>query len=164
MTTPPSQKPNSPSSKDHPNSSRFSDWMDRLARFEVHFGRFLWDILGVFLIALALMTLFGILGLSKGSLLEQWVNLLYLWIGWGDLLIVFFAGLGGILAFRRSVQPINIHVDRIIALEMAAFLTLALLSTINGNKLTVGEMWGGRIGWGLAMLIVRYTGPIWGNL
>ena len=82
------------------------------------------------------MTLLGIFGLSKGSLLEDWVNLLYLWIGWGNLLVVLFAGAGGVLAFRRSVKPIGIHWGRIIALELAAFLTLALLSTVNGNKLT----------------------------
>ena len=158
------QKPAPAPSKDHPNPTQFSNWVDRLARFEVHFGRFLWDILGVFLFAFAIMTLLGILGLSKGSLLAEWVNLLYLWIGWGDLLIVLFAGLGGLLAFRYSVRPIRIRQGRVIALELAAFLTLALASVINGNKLGVGEMWGGRIGWGLAMLFVRYVGPIWGGL
>ncbi len=150
--------------KERPNPPRFSDWMDRLARFEIHFGRFLWDILGILLLAFALMILLGILGLSKGSLLEGWVNLLYLWIGWGDLLIVLFAGMGGLLAFRRSIQPINFRLDRVIALELAAFLTLALLSAINGNKLTEGDMWGGQVGWGLAMLFARYTGPIWSSL
>ncbi len=138
--------------------------MDRLARFEIHFGRFLWDILGVLLLAFALMILVGILGLSKGSLLEAWVNLLYLWIGWGDLLVVLFAGMGGLLAFRRSIRMIHIRLDRVIALELAAFLTLALLSVINGNKLTEGDMWGGQVGWGLAMLFARYTGPIWSSL
>jgi S-DNA-T family DNA segregation ATPase FtsK/SpoIIIE len=159
-----SRRPTAIPPKERPDPPRFSNWMDRLARFEIHFGRFLWDILGVLLLAFALMVLVGILGLSKGSLLEEWVNLLYLWIGWGDLLVVLFAGLGGLLAFRRSIQPINIRLDRVIALELAAFLTLALLSVINGNKLTEGDMWGGQIGWGLAMLFARYTGPIWSGL
>ena len=159
-----SRKPATTPLKDRPNPPRFSDWVDRLARVEAHFGRFLWDILGVFLLALALMTLLGILGFSKGSLLEEWVKLLSLWIGWGDLLIVLLAGAGGLLAFRRSLQPIKIRLGRVVALEMAPFLTLALLSVINGNKLTVGDMWGGQVGWGLAMLIARYAGPIWGGL
>jgi S-DNA-T family DNA segregation ATPase FtsK/SpoIIIE len=159
-----SHKPAAPAPKESSHSARFSDWMDRLARFEVHFGRFLWDILGVFLFAFALMTLLGILGLSRGSLLEKWVNLLYIWIGWGDLLVVFFAGLGGLLAFRRSVRPIKIRLDRVIAMELAAFLTLAILSAIKGNKLTQADMWGGQVGWGLAKLFDRYTGPIWSAL
>ena len=164
MPTTPSRKPPATPSKDPPNPKRFSDLLDSLARFETHFGRFLWDILGVFLLAFALLTLLGILGLSKGSLLEDWVSLLYLWIGWGNLLIVLFAGAGGVLAFRRSVRPIEFHWGRLIAMELAAFLTLALLSAVNGNKLTVGDMWGGQVGWGLAMLVARYTGPLLGGL
>jgi S-DNA-T family DNA segregation ATPase FtsK/SpoIIIE len=159
-----SRKPARTSPSDRPEPPRSTDWVDRLARLQTHFGRFLWDILGVSLFAFALMTLLGILGLSKGTLIEEWVNLLYLWIGWGNLLIVLFAGAGGVLAFRRSLQPIKIHWDRVIALELAAFLTLALLSVINGNRLTENAMWGGQVGWGLAMLITRYIGPIWGGL
>jgi S-DNA-T family DNA segregation ATPase FtsK/SpoIIIE len=138
--------------------------VDRLARLQTHFGRFLWDILGVFLCALALLTLLGIFGLSKGSLLEQWVNLLYVWFGWGDLLIVLFSGAGAVLAFRRSLKPVTIHWHRIIALELAAFLTLALISVFSGNRLSEDGMWGGQVGWGLAMVVVRYIGPIWGGL
>ncbi|MGA2489355.1 MAG: DNA translocase FtsK [Anaerolineales bacterium] len=164
MPLPTLHKPGSAPPRDRPDQTRFAGWVDRLARLETHFGRFLWDILGILLLAFALMTLLGILGLSKGSLLEVWVNLLYLWIGWGDLLIVLFAGAGGVLAFCRSVQPIKVRWDRVIAMELVAFLSLALLSVVNGNKLTEGAMWGGQIGWGLAMLITRYIGPIWGGL
>ncbi len=154
--------PNSPS--DSRGSVRSSDWVDRLAQIQTHFGRFLWDILGVFLIAFALMTLLGILGLSKGSLLEEWVNLLFVWFGWGELLVVIIAGAGGILAFHRSVQRIKIPGSHLIALELAAFLTLALLSAFSGNQLAEGSMWGGQIGWGLSMLIARYIGPLWGGV
>ena len=75
-----------------------------------------------------------------------------------------FAGAGGVLAFRRSIKPVTIHWHRIIALELAAFLTLALLSALNGNPLSEGSMWGGQVGWGLAMVLARYIGPIWGGL
>ena len=57
---PTEQKSAASPKKDHSTPTRFSDWVEALARFEVHFGRFLWDILGVFLIAFALMTLLGI--------------------------------------------------------------------------------------------------------
>ena len=140
--------------------------MDRLAHFQAHFGRFLWDILGVLFLAFALMTLLGILKLSAGTLLEQWVEHLYLWFGWGDLLVVLFAGILGALAFRRSRQPMKVHWGRIVFLEMAAFLTLAVLSVISNNSLAEGRMWGGQLGWGLAQLILRvkYIGPLWGGL
>ena len=143
---------------------RPTDWVDRLARLQTHFGRFLWDILGVFLFALALLTLLGILGLSKGTLLEEWVNLLFLWLGWGDLLVVFFAAAGGVIAFQRSLKPIPFPLGRVIALELAAFLTLALLSAASGNRLTEGAMWGGQVGWGLATMVMRALASILGKV
>jgi S-DNA-T family DNA segregation ATPase FtsK/SpoIIIE len=135
-----------------------------MARLQAHFGRFLWDILGVFLCALGLMTLLGIFGLSKGSLLEEWVTFLHVWFGWGDLLIVLIFEAGGVLAFRRSVKTVTIQWHRIIASELAFFLTLALLSSLSGNQLSEEAMWGGQVGWGLAMVLAKYIGPTWGGL
>jgi S-DNA-T family DNA segregation ATPase FtsK/SpoIIIE len=158
------RKPGPVAREDRSSTPRPTDWVDRLARLETHFGRFLWDILGVGLFALGLVTLLGIFGLSKGSLLEEWVKLLYLWLGWGDLLLVLFAGAGGVLAFRRSRQPLKIHWGRVIAMELAAFLTLAILSVVSGNSLVEESMWGGQVGWGLAQLAVQYLGSIWAGL
>lgn len=139
--------------------------MDRLARLESHFGRFLWDILGVFLLAFALMTLLGWLGLSKGSLLGVWVVLLKVWLGWGTLLVILSAGWGGWMAFQRSRHTVQMRWGQVIAVELAALLTLAMLSLISGNGLAQAEegMWGGRIGWGLSFLAVQFLGPVWGG-
>ena len=150
--------------KEQPKPAPAGDWVDRLARLETHFGRFLWDILGVFLFALALLTLLGILGLSQGSLLEEWVNILYIYFGWGDLLVVLFAAAGGVLAFRRSVRPFVIHWSRVIGLELAAFFSLALFSALSGNRLSEGNMWGGQIGWGLSSLVERALSGIFGKI
>ncbi|HEY5159195.1 MAG TPA: DNA translocase FtsK [Anaerolineales bacterium] len=139
------------------------DWLDRLARLEAHFGRFLWDILGVFLLALGLMTLLGIFGLSGGTILNQWVALLDRWMGWGDLLVVAGLVVCGLIAFRRSRRELNIHWGQVISLELAVFLTLASLSILDGNSLTNGNMWGGQIGWGLATLVSRPLGPLVGG-
>ena len=141
-----------------------NDWVDRLARLETHFGRFLWDILGVFLLAFALMTLLGIFGLSKGTLLEKWISLLGNWLGWGSFLFILATGAVGLLAFRRSRQAVKVRWGQVIALELAVFLTLAVLSVLSGNRLTEGNVWGGQIGWGLSMLVAQFIGPIWGGL
>ena len=84
-----------------------ADWIDRLARFQAHFGRFAWDFLGVLLLALALMVFLGLLGISAGRLLSLVVGLLKLWFGWGSLLVIAAACLGGLLAFRRSRGPLK---------------------------------------------------------
>ncbi|MEW6092678.1 MAG: DNA translocase FtsK, partial [Chloroflexota bacterium] len=66
---------------------------------------------------------------------------------------------------RRSRHEGRLHWGRVIAFELAAFLTLALLSMFSGNQLTDAEagMWGGRVGWGLASLMAQALGPIWGG-
>jgi len=155
----------SPSTGNAPPSP-FAGWMDRLARLQTHFGRFLWDILGVFLLAIALMTLLGIFRLSTGSLLQAWVKVLSDCFGWGEFLVVLAFGAAGVLAFRRSVKPVPVRWHRLIALELAAFLTLALFSALSGDQLTESGsgMWGGQVGWGLVMLFVRFVGPIWSGL
>jgi len=145
-------------------TSRPTDWVDRLARLETHFGRFLWDILGVLLLAFALMTLVGILGLSNGTLLELWITLLGNWVGWGSILVILAALALGLLAFRRSRHPMKVHWGQVIGVEIAGFLSLAILSILSGNRLSQGTLWGGQIGWGLSILVVRFIGPIWGGM
>ncbi|MGZ6347305.1 MAG: DNA translocase FtsK, partial [Anaerolineales bacterium] len=145
-------------------SSHQADWVDRLARLETHFGRFLWDILGVLLLSFALMTLVGILGLSNGTLLELWITVINTWLGWGSILVILVACALSILAFRRSRHPMKVHWGQVIGVEFALFLSLAILSILNGNRLTQGTLWGGQIGWGLSMLVVRFIGPIWGGV
>jgi len=158
-----SRKPSVPPKASHPAAPPKADWMDRLARLETHFGRFLWDILGVLFFVLALTILLGILNLSKGSLLVGLIQLLFSWFGWGELLIVVAAAVGGIMAFRRSRQSLKIKWGRVIASEVAAFFTLAVLSVVSGYRLTDGWMWGGQLGWGLATLFTKFLGPVGGG-
>jgi len=159
-----SRKSHSPSEDEHFKTPRFNDWVDHLARLETHFGRFLWDILGVFLLVFALMTLLGIFGLSKGTLLAKWVSLLENWLGWGSFLVIITAGAAGLFAFHRSRQVVKVRWGQVIALELTAFLSLAVLSVLSGDRLIEGNMWGGQIGWGISMLVVQFIGPIWGGL
>ena len=155
---------NSTSPENQPSqSTRSNDWAERLAQLETHFGRFLWDILGTLLLALALMTLLGIIGLSSGVILKQWVILLEKWLGWGSILVVMAISLMGLLAYRRSQRAVKVRWGQVISLEIAGFLSLAVLSVINGNRLAEGSMWGGQIGWGLSMVVSRVLGPIWGG-
>ncbi len=111
------------------------------------------------------MTLLGLLGLSKGALLTWFIGMLKEWLGWGSLLVVLSAGAGGLLAFRRSRRVLTVHWGQVIAIELAALLSLALLSVVSGNQLAQAEegMWGGRVGWGLSMLAEQTIGPVWGG-
>ena len=131
------------------------DWLDRLARFNQHFGRFLRDAVGVLLIAFALMSLLALGGFTQGMLLIPWAALLSLWFGWGSYLVVIAIGYIGFAVLHRD--GLSIGWGRLFALEVASFLTLALFAAMKGNSLIRAEsgMDGGRIGWGLVTLFWR---------
>jgi S-DNA-T family DNA segregation ATPase FtsK/SpoIIIE len=139
------------------------DWLDRIARFNQHFGRFARDTIGVVLIAAALMTLLALRGSTQGVLLTPWAELLSLWFGWGAYLIVLAIGYAGYAFLRRSTVPLPW--GRLFALEIAAFLTLGLLAALSDNSLARAEagLDGGRVGWGMVELAWRF-GRIPGTL
>jgi S-DNA-T family DNA segregation ATPase FtsK/SpoIIIE len=132
------------------------DWHDRFASFNDHFGRFARDTLGILLLAAALMTFMALRGYTAGLLLTPWANLLLLWFGWGAYLVVVAMGYLGYAFLRRSTTPLPW--GRLFALELAAFLTLALLGAMGGNSLLRAEsgMDGGRVGWGLVTLFWKF--------
>ena len=139
------------------------DWLDRLARFNQHFGRFARDALGVILIAASLMSFLALGGYTGGFLLVPWGDALSLWLGWGAYLVVIAFGYTGYALLRGS--RLGIGWGRLIALELAAFLTLGLLAVLGGNSLLRAEAGadGGRIGWGIVTLFWR-AGEFWGTL
>ena len=131
------------------------DWLDRLARFNQHFGRFVRDGLGVLLIAAALMSFLALRGYTQGALLTPWASLLSLWFGWGSYLIVIAISYAGLALLLQDKTFLGW--GRVFALELAAFLTLGLLAAMGGNSLLRAETGadGGRIGWGLVTLFWR---------
>jgi S-DNA-T family DNA segregation ATPase FtsK/SpoIIIE len=144
--------------------SEFSDdWLDRVARFNQHFGRFARDTIGVVLVAAALMTLLALGGYTEGVLLTPWAEWLYLWFGWGAYLAVMIMAYMGYAFLRRSTTPLPW--GRLFALEIAACLTLGLLAAIHGASIPDEQSGinGGRVGWGMIQLLWRF-GEIPGTL
>ncbi len=139
------------------------DWLDRVARFNQHFGRFARDAFGVVLIAIALMTFLALAGFTEGVLLTPLVDRLSLWFGWGAYLIAIAIGYSGYAFLRHNTTPLPW--GRLFALELAAFLTLGLFAAINGNSLLRAEahLDGGRLGWGMVTLFWR-LGKVGGTL
>ena len=164
--SPPNKKPTRPVRGDQSStiSSENNDWLDNIHRFNVHFGRFLWDAAGVVLISLGLLVLVGIIGLSKGTFLSPLIDLISLWLGWGNFIVVITAFLGGYLAIKHNREQLQINWSRVIYFELSGLISLALLSIIGGNSLNQVEsgMWGGRIGWALVVLLQKLLGEIGG--
>jgi|CXWL01.1.fsa_nt_gi S-DNA-T family DNA segregation ATPase FtsK/SpoIIIE len=141
-----------------------NDWLDRLAHFNTQFGRFLRDAAGVALIAFAVMSLLAVWEFTDGILLTPFAVMLRRWFGWGSVLIIFGIGYLGYSIVKLDKGEVSW--GRIIALELAALLTLGLLAVSSGNNLFRAEsgMDGGRLGWGLVTLAWRYMGAILGTL
>ena len=134
------------------------DFVDWLQHIQLHFGRFAFDIGGVSLFAFALMTLLALLGLTGGSLLTPWSLTLWRWLGYGSILIVIAAGIAGLALMRRPVDgERKIGWWRVVAFELAAFLTLTLLAIIGGTSVERAEsgLDGGYTGWAMAQLLSR---------
>ena len=138
--------------RDYEADSR-NDWLDRLARFNQHFGRFARDAGGVLLLALAVMSALALGDFTQGVLITPLAVALAQWFGWGAYLIVIAEGYAGVVLLRRS--PTGIHWGQLIALEFASILTLGLFAIMGGNSLIRAEagMDGGRLGWGLVTLL-----------
>ncbi len=144
-----------------PPPSSQNDWLERLSRFNLHFGRFLRDAIGVLLVAFALMSLLAVLRFTDGALLTPFADSLKLWFGWGSYLVLFGLGYLGYSLLRHDGS--DLHWGQLIALELAALLTLGLFAVFGGNDLIRAEagMDGGRLGWGLITLVWRtMTQPV----
>ncbi len=150
-------------------------WLERIARFNLHFGRYLREAAGVILIAFALMCLLTILGFTnhqtnQNNPVKQAVVLVAIasglttWFGWGSLLVIFGIGYSGYFLLRRDT--IRIQWGRLIGLELASLLTLGLLAAFGGNDLLRAETGedGGRLGWGLITLLWGSMGEGWGSI
>lgn len=157
--------PSSPVAPPESPSPR-QDVLDRLLQFQAHFGRFLWDVSGVISLAFGLITLLGLLGLSSGTWTKWWAGLLRLNFGWGSAFIVLFLFAFGLYALRRSRQAIAIPWGRVVAFEIFAFLSLAVLALLSGNRLSSAEagQWGGRVGWALSSLLAETIGRVWSGV
>jgi S-DNA-T family DNA segregation ATPase FtsK/SpoIIIE len=162
--------PQQKSNRYHVDEPPDHDWFGGLTRIKSSFGRFSWDIGGIFLIALALLLLLALTGLTNGRLLSYLSTQLQIWFGWGSFLFVIATALGGLFLMRRPKESITLRLGRVIAIEFSAFFLLAFLSVIGepigtffGNPLNSLEraeagMDGGVIGWGLANLLGRNIG------
>jgi S-DNA-T family DNA segregation ATPase FtsK/SpoIIIE len=129
-----------------------------------HLRKFGWDLIGTFLILVSLLTLLGLFGLTRGTIINSWILVLKRGFGWGSYLFVVILGLLGYAVFRFSGgKGFPLKFSRFLALEGAFFAFLPLLSLIRGVSLdrAIQGLDGGTLGWGLAELLIPViTAPL----
>ena len=124
-----------------------------------------WRDLGAVLVAaLALLTLFGVLGLSSGTVLNAWADVLRRWLGWGAILVPI--SLGWLAWMRFAVlfpfgQKLTVRWWRVIAAEGAAVALLGLMNLAIGADVLAAAAGrgGGLVGWGIGYTLARVLPP-----
>ena len=118
------------------------------------------EIIGVLLIALALLSLLALSNLTRGSLSDGWSSLLYGLFGWGAFAFAAMLGALGVLVIARTQNIVPATPWRsIIAIEIAFFAFLPVLTAFGAfededlwRMITQGNG-GGVVGWGLLTIV-----------
>ncbi|MRS03233.1 hypothetical protein EG832_08435, partial [bacterium] len=157
---------NNPDQYNHPKtgeSLKPQTPIQNVVGFFGQFRRFGWDLIGLVLIVITIISLLGFFGISKGALISPWIRMLNKYLGWGAIIAIVMIGLTGVAALRYSAgKSFPLSLGRVIALEGAYFSLLASLSIYLGFSLERAEAGkdGGVLGWGLARLLPGFLGAI----
>jgi S-DNA-T family DNA segregation ATPase FtsK/SpoIIIE len=126
--------------------------------------RYIWDITGVTLLTLGLLTFLAMMDWTQGIVTNWWADFLQRWFGWGSYLFIPLAiGVGLVLIVKRSDTVEKLSWGRILILELAIFATLALLALTSEGSLERASQGfdGGLVGWGIAELLGTFIRPAW---
>ncbi|MBA4375342.1 MAG: DNA translocase FtsK [Anaerolinea sp.] len=142
---------------------RKANTFQKILAFFKQFKRFGWDLVGIGLILIAVLSLFGLFGLSKGTIINPWIMLVRKSVGWGSVFLILMVALLGVSALRYSAgKKFPLTLGQVLAFEGLFFMLLTLLSIFGGYSLDRAEIGkdGGTIGWGLARLFPGVIGVI----
>ncbi len=122
------------------------------------------DLAVIVLVSLGLILSLGLLALTRGSVVDALVNLLFRWFGWGAYLfpLVFFYPAWSLIRNRFQARKMQVHWLRLISLEIGIAAVLAFLGVLDGRDLPRAELGngGGIVGWGLATVVSSLIGDL----
>lgn len=123
------------------------------------------QILALLVVALGVITLLGLFGVTRGKWVDWWLGLLRHWFGWGMYPVAVSIILGGLLWLAHHLdRPIRLRWRPIVGVELALFGALALTHAIVGRDDLwglVGKPWGGGlIGWAVSATLSASLGPV----
>jgi len=141
--------------KEKPWVGKFFAFLNRISGYGL-------DLLGILLIAIALILFLGDVGLTAGTFVTPINRFLARWLGFGRFLFFTVTIIMGVWLIRwRKQPPVHIDLGRIVAFEIACFLFLGLLSMAGSGSVTDAQSGmdpGGILGWGIAEIFRALIG------
>jgi S-DNA-T family DNA segregation ATPase FtsK/SpoIIIE len=135
--------------------------------FFQNFKDYTWDMIGIAMIALALLLGLGFLDLTSGSIVTPLVSVVAKWLGWGSILLLIALAVLGVMSMRipNGKSP-HFHLVKVLQLEGLFFTTLMVLTLLGGISVDRAEAGkdGGMIGWGLVRLLSDLISPVGATL
>jgi len=134
---------------DEPSGQKFSD---RLRAFSERFDDTTINLFGIILITFALMSFLAILGVTSGTVLTPWSNILRRWFGFGAFFLMSWILAIGLRMLRKPQPGTNITGWFYFRFEITLALFLMLMSQLGGISIERAEagLDGGYLGWALA--------------
>jgi S-DNA-T family DNA segregation ATPase FtsK/SpoIIIE len=116
------------------------------------------DLFSILLLALAAISLLGLLGFTSGDLVDPWVRLIIRWFGWGAYAIP----LSGIAAGYAILRRAPIRWSQVILVELLFFSVQGLMSGLGPDSLPEAELGlgGGIIGWAISTALGDVLGSV----
>ena len=123
------------------------------------------DRVGIALLALALLTLFSLLSLSRGVLTEGWLHLLRLALGWGVYLTPLMFGAAGLWLLQTgSGREPQVAWEKVVGAALLFVLGLALAHSFSAAEdpraLAAEGGGGGYLGWLVNWALVSSLGDL----
>ena len=116
-------------------------------------NRLAWDIFGLLLVAAGLIALLGVFGMSRGSSLNTFVQLLRRFFGIGRFLLpMAVIATGWLILVWRKDPGTQMPVGKVVMVELGILSFLGAASVFYGDTIEMvesGQSAGGIVGWGI---------------
>ncbi|HSN93596.1 MAG TPA: DNA translocase FtsK, partial [Anaerolineaceae bacterium] len=116
-------------------------------------SRLVWDVFGLALVVAGLIALLGVFGISRGSSLNTFVQLLRRFFGIGRFVLpLAVISTGWLILVWRKDPGTQMHVGKVVMVELGILSFLGAASVFYGDTIEMvesGQSAGGIVGWGI---------------